>query len=131
MNTPSWQLLAWATVIRNVNDFEPLLRDLEYLGSTVQTSDDGSGLASGHTVWATRPGKDRVGLAWEWAEVRPGVPTICDSMNVLSNLVVLGADGAALTGSKRMLYLNNVLHELDWQRTIRRPVQRRQDLLAA
>ncbi|RZA13928.1 MAG: hypothetical protein EOP02_27460 [Proteobacteria bacterium] len=41
-----------------------------------------------------------------------------DPMSILCNVALIDDDGHALARSRRMLQLNNVVHQLDWRSAI-------------
>ena len=116
----AWQLMACETVIKTVNEFELATHELRQVGSSVRVHDARSGLRSGQEVWATEHGDAAIQIAWEWTEIQPDVLALFDPMNILCNVALIDADGHALARSRRMLHLNNVVHQLNWRRQLGR-----------
>jgi hypothetical protein len=124
MQMAAWQLIACETVVKTVNEFEMVAHDLRQVGSTVRVDNARSGLRSGQEVWATQHG-DPIQIAWEWTEIQPDVVALFDPMNILCNVALVDPDGHALARSRLMLYLNNVVHQLNWRPSLarRRPIR--------
>lgn len=114
MQMAAWQLMACETVVKTVNEFELATHELKHVGSTVRVSDARSGLRCGQEVWATDAAMP-IRIAWEWTEIQPDVLALFDPMNILCNVALIDGTGHALGRSRRMLHLNNVIHQLDWR----------------
>lgn len=114
MQLAAWQLMACETVVKTVNEFQLVTPGLRQVGSSVRVDNARSGLRSGQEVWATTNGEP-IQIAWEWTEIQPDVVALFDPMNILCNVALIDRDGHALARSRRMLHLNNVVHQLDWR----------------
>ena len=66
-------------------------------------------------MWACDTPQGPVGLAWDWFALRARVPVMADPMGIVSNIVFVGADGAPLPESGRIVELNNIVASLSWQ----------------
>ena len=115
MQMAAWQLMACETVVKTVNEFELVTHELRQVGSTVRVDNARSGLRCGQEVWATQDDGEPIQIAWEWTEIQPNVVALFDPMNILCNVALIDGDGHALARSRRMLHLNNVVHQLDWR----------------
>lgn len=115
MQMAAWQLMACETVVKTVNEFEMVAHELRQIGSTVRVDNARSGLRSGEEIWATQEGSEPVQIAWEWTEIQPQVVALFDPMNILCNVALIDGQGHALARSRRMLHLNNLVHQLDWR----------------
>ena len=115
MQMAAWQLMACETVIKTVNEFEMVTHALRQVGSSVRVDDARSGLRSGQEVWATGSHEEPIQIAWEWTEIHPDVVALFDPMNILCNVALIDGQGHALARSRRMLYLNNIVHRLGWR----------------
>ena len=115
MQIAAWQLMACETVVKTVNEFELATHELRQVGRSVRVHDARSGLRSGQEVWATEEGTAPIQIAWEWTEIQPQVVALFDPMNILCNVALIDGSGRALARSRRMLHLNNVIHQLDWR----------------
>ncbi len=117
MRMAAWQLTACEMVVKTVNEFELLTHDLRPVGSSVRVNDGRAGLRSGQQVWATVEAEP-IQIAWEWTEIQPDVLALFDPMNIHCNVALVDGQGQALARSRRMLHLNNVVHQLDWRATL-------------
>jgi len=115
MQMAAWQLMACETVVKTVNEFEMVTHELRQIGSSVRVDDARTGLLSGQEVWATDADGEPIQIAWEWTEIQPDVIALFDPMNILCNVALIDGHGHALARSRRMLHLNNVVHQLDWR----------------
>ena len=115
MQMAAWQLMACETVVKTVNEFELVTHELRPVGSSVRVDNARSGLRCGQEVWATQDEGEAIQIAWEWTEIQPNVVALFDPMNILCNVALIDGDGHALARSRRMLHLNNVVHQLDWR----------------
>ena len=126
MKMEAWQLIACETVVKTVNEFELATHDLRQVGSSIRVDNSRCGLRCGQEVWAT-PDDRLIRIAWEWTEIRPNVVALFDPMNILCNVALIDGDGHQLGCSRRMLHLNNVVHQLDWRSALS---QRRASLMS-
>jgi hypothetical protein len=115
MQMAAWQLMACDTVVKTVNEFEKVTHDLRQVGSSIRVHDTRSGLRSGQEVWAALADGEAIQIAWEWTEIQPEVVALFDPMNILCNVALIDGSGHELARSRRMLHLNNVVHQLDWR----------------
>lgn len=126
MQMAAWQLMACETVVKTVNEFELATHELRQVGSSVRVHDARSGLRSGQEVWATMDDSRPIHIAWEWTEIQPEVVALFDPMNILCNVALVDGEGQTLARSRRMLHLNNVIHQLGWRDALRhQPAMRR------
>ena len=117
MTIPAWQLIAWKPVLATLPEFRRALAQMRPLaeppaGRSVETA---TAARQGQALWAASHRGEPLGLAWDWAEVRDDVVALCDPMKVLSNVHLVGDDGAPLGEAERIVHLNSAVHELDWQ----------------
>jgi len=118
MQMAAWQLMACETVVKTVNEFEKVTHDLRQIGSSVRVHDARSGLRSGQEVWAALADGEAIQIAWEWTEIQRDVVALFDPMNILCNVALIDGQGHELARSRRMLHLNNVVHQLDWREAL-------------
>jgi hypothetical protein len=124
MQMTAWQLMTCETVVKTVNEFELVTNELRQVGSSVQVDNARSGLRCGQEVWATEEGGEPIQIAWEWTEIQPDVVALFDPMNILCNVALIDGEGHALARSRRMLHLNNVVHQLDWRPALGQRINR-------
>jgi hypothetical protein len=115
MQIAAWQLVACETVVKTVNEFERMTPELRQVGSSMHVYDARRGLRSGQEVWAALADGEAIQIAWEWTEIQPDVVALFDPMNILCNVALIDGCGHELARSRRMLHLNNVVHQLDWR----------------
>lgn len=120
MQMAAWQLMACETVVKTLNEFERATHELRQVGHSVRVHDARSGLRSGQEVWATVEHGKSIQIAWEWTEIQPDVVALFDPMNILCNVALIDQQGNTLGRSRRMLHLNNLIHQLDWRNALGR-----------
>jgi len=125
MQMAAWQLMACETVVKTVNEFKLATHELRQIGSVYRVDSTRDGLRCGQEVWATDD-DEPIRIAWEWTEIQPDVVALFDPMNILSNVALIDGCGRTLGCSRRMLHLNNVVHQLDWRAALARRSQVRQ-----
>lgn len=118
MGVEVWMLKSWPLVF-----FAPPLDGGEWPrmshAHTRARRDESRGMLwCGDTVWVGVVANDRIGVGWEWAEVRPGVVLLADPNQIVTNLRFLtpGVDHAER--SQTVVTLNALLHSVDWQRAV-------------
>jgi hypothetical protein len=117
MNIPAWQVRTWDTVLLTPRTLRTSLPRMRHLGTTVlPASSESLGLRHGQVIWGAQFGPRQVGLAWDWSEVADGVVAMSDPMTIVSNIGLLNGQGELLEESARIVCLNDVVHQLDWQR---------------
>ncbi|RYE81523.1 MAG: hypothetical protein EOO80_00825 [Oxalobacteraceae bacterium] len=119
MQMAAWQLMACETVVKTVNEFEMATHELRQVGSSFRVDGARNGLRCGQEVWATEA-CESIQIAWEWTEIQPDVVALFDPMNILCNVALIDGAGRELGCSRRMLHLNNLVHQLDWRSALAR-----------
>lgn len=114
MNIPVWQILTWEPVALTVDTLQRMSRRLRHLATSPQLPSPGAGLRQGQVLWGAKLGGRRIGVAWDWAEMREGVVVLSDPMSIISNVRLLDAHGQAVPAHEGVLHLNSVVHGLDW-----------------
>jgi hypothetical protein len=118
MSIPAWQVITWQSVNTDVDEWRNTVTKLRHLGTSVHV-DPGGALMYGQVLWGTESDDDqRVGMAWDWCEVRKNVVALVDPMTIITNLS-LNDGGVCLSDAQRLLYLNDAIHDLPWQDAIR------------
>jgi hypothetical protein len=115
MAIPSWHIVTWPKVLTGVHDWHSMAQRFRHLGTSVEDDDEVPGLHRGHAVWGVDEGGRRIGVAWEWREVRANVVAMGDPMVVLANVELHDGAGLCLTDGQRLLALHGLIHELPWQ----------------
>ncbi len=81
---------------------------------------DGPGACGrGHSLWMAELDGSRIGLAWDWVEVRPGVPALADPNAIFSNIHFVCEDGRPMDTLVATIQANRIVHALPWQDPIR------------
>ena len=119
MAIPSWHIVTWPTVVAQVDDWRSWADRFRHLGTSVEDDDEQPGLQRGQAVWGLSVGGRRIGLAWEWSEVRANVVAMHDPMVVLANVELHDGAGRCLHDGQRLLALHELIHELPWQDEVR------------
>lgn len=125
MAIPSWHVMTWPKVIAEADDWRNCAERFRHLGTSVEDDDEVPGLHRGHAVWGLDLGGRRVGVAWEWREVRAHVVAMDDPMVVLANVELHDSAGRCLQDGQRLLALHELIHELPWQDEVSRACHRR------
>jgi hypothetical protein len=128
---PASQVAAWDPVFATVDDFERWVGRMRHLGTSQHMLDDPRRTRYGSSLWGAEVDGHAVGIAWDWAQVRGTVVALADPMAIASNVRLVDADGARLDDDRRLRYLNNAVHALNWQRRIPMRGAERGELLAA
>lgn len=115
MVIPSWHVVTWPKVVAEVDDWRTWAEKFRHLGTSVEPDDDVPGLHRGQAVWGLDLGGRRVGVAWEWREVRANVVAMDDPMVVLANVELHDGAGRCLHDGQRLLALHELIHDLPWQ----------------
>ncbi len=89
-----------------------------HVSSQIRDMGDTNGLRSGDTVWAAQVGVRHIGMAWEWAEVRPGLVMLADPNAIITNLQLIDSLGAAVLGLSKTVAINRLVHALPWQTAV-------------
>ena len=126
----SWPTVQWYLPLEA--DRFPAFR---HLGTQVRESTLPGGKRQGETVWMGMLDGEPAGLAWEWAEERPGVVLLADPNSILSNIrFVSPTDGNQPTAQSPLavvVALNRIAHQLPWQEAVCRVLQEQPALPAA
>ena len=105
---------SWAPCLVTVDEMEQLLGSMHHLGS-ILTTESAEAPREGRSVWVGSCGGNPIGLSWRWGEVRRNVLALADPMAIESNVRFAGRHGNTLSDGERTLYLNALVHGLDWQ----------------
>jgi hypothetical protein len=78
----------------------------------------------GTTIWVSEIDGNKVGLAWDWDEVLPGVIALVDANAIISNLRFLRDHDHYEAPLRTVVSLARLVHALPWQRTVVRTLRR-------
>jgi hypothetical protein len=131
MSIQPWQVVTWPLVLVSEKRFNALQRSMQALGVS-HYPDAEAHLSYGQVLWGAGADDDeqRIGIAWDWAEVKAGVPAMIDPMTLATNAVLVGNDGHRLDDGQQLLKLHAAINRLNWQEVVRRRLVRPQKLPA-
>ena len=116
--TASWSLRAWPTVLWQATSVSDL--QFVHLGTRVLSAGTGGQQSLGQTLWGRRADDVEAGVAWDWVQLMPGVVAMVDPMSVVTNIRLLSLEGEVLTAWEAARHLNDVVHNLPWQKEVDR-----------
>jgi hypothetical protein len=119
--TPAWTVYAWPPVLWQAG-CRPQLQFV-HQGTRVLRSPDGESFTAGQTLWAGPSQCGEAGVAWDWIQIAPGLVAIADPLALVTNVRLLGADGAVLTAHQAAPFLNEIVRSLPWQDEVQRALQ--------
>ncbi|MBK9361570.1 MAG: hypothetical protein IPM99_10760 [Rubrivivax sp.] len=109
-----WSLRAWPPLLWQAAGGAPA--EFHHLSTRVTANHGGlHSRVAGQTIWAGTVDGGEAGMAWDWVEVAHGVVAMADPMSVITNLRIVGDEGAVLTAVEAALFLNGIVHALPWQ----------------
>ena len=76
---------------------------------------DSTGCAKGIAYWTSELKGCAVFIAFDWLEVRSGVPILTDPNAVLTNLMFVDDDGQHASELVNVAQLTLLLHSMNWQ----------------
>jgi hypothetical protein len=77
------------------------------------------GSSTGTTLWGVSDGGVKAGIAWDWAEIRPGVVVLLDPMALLANIRITDDSEDKYELDGRVATLNRAVRRLPWHREVR------------
>ncbi len=120
---PSWSLRAWPPLCWELTRKERL--PLQHLSTQVTSRGERGAACTGQTIWAGHADNGDAGMAWDWVQIAEGVVAMADPMSVVTNLRLVGPEGAVLTAFESALHLNEIVHQLPWQDAVERALHQR------
>jgi hypothetical protein len=108
-----WSLRAWPTLLWQAG--EPSRVTFRHLGTRVMSGRQAPGTATGQTMWAGSGTDGEAGMAWDWVQLCRGVVAMADPMAVVTNVRLVGSEGAVLSLQESARFLNEIVHALPWQ----------------
>jgi len=114
MELPVWGVVSWQPVMITPERFHRMTGGMRQLGAS-ECKGAGACTRQGQVLWGGATERGLVGLAWDWIEMKDDVIVMLDPMTVLSNAVFVNEHDELLDERHRILYLNNVVHDIDWQ----------------
>lgn len=117
---PPWTLRAWPPLLWQVGREVP--SGLHHLSTQITHAGDPTSGTAGQTLWAATADTGTVGLAWDWVQLQGGVLAMADPMAVITNLRLVGDEGALLTPYASARFFCAMVHALPWQQTVEHAV---------
>jgi len=75
---------------------------------------------SGVTVWASEIGLQRAVITWRWIRSQ-NIVMLEDPLSISTNVRFMSDAGMPLSDSRRVLMLNEIVHDLPWQTLVNAP----------
>jgi hypothetical protein len=114
----AWMLQSLPIVEWRQGDRAQAWPELRHANTRVREGRGDRVLSFGDTVWLGEVDGQRVGMGWEWIEIRPGVLLLSDPNTICSNLSMLDDDSRPADELKSITMLNNLVHHLQWQGSV-------------
>ena len=127
MQIATWSVASW----QRVEYFMPPESSgrwprFEHSHTRVQGESANDQLRHGDTLWLGDIDGERVGLAWDWHELRRGVIVQSDTNGVLSNLLFLDQQRRLYVNPLvAIVSLNHLIRHLPWQKAVLDETQQR------
>lgn len=119
MTVHAWQVLTWPRAFFTPTQWRAYVARMGLLEASRIETDDSSNCGEGTVLWGLVEPERKVGMAWDWREVKRGVLALADPMRIISNVMLVDSDGKCLPQSARVLYLNNAIASLCWQPAVK------------
>lgn len=130
MDIPVWSVMSWEPVHTTTTELLSAARRMRPLTMHVLPKPDDGSLA-GQLLWGVKLEAGFVGVAWEFVEFQDDCFSMADPMTLLSNAEFADLDDAAPYAQARLLWLNNVVHDIRWNAVLRRHVRQPRGRTAA
>jgi hypothetical protein len=118
MRLLSWQVPSLQPVECYLPQQLERVAPLRHLGTAVQAEPLLDGRRTGDTAWGALLDGRLVAAAWDWVEVLPGVVSLADPDNVLTNLRFLDAGGCYEEPTRAVISINRLIHQTPWQTAV-------------
>ena len=117
----AWSLRAWPPLLWQAKRSAGL--QFQHVGTRVALPADAVCGIGGQTLWAGNSADGEAGVAWDWVQIARGVVAMADPMCVITNLRLVGDEGAVLTALESVRFLNEIVHALPWQNEVARALR--------
>jgi hypothetical protein len=118
MSVQPWMIKSWPIVEWYPPESMRRWPPLRHVWTQTAGGDDVHGRQAGQTVWVGSIGGQSVGLAWDWAEVRPGVVALSDPNAIVTNLRFMTAEDTYQERLPSLIMLNRMTHRLAWHEAV-------------
>jgi len=109
---------SWPTVLWYLPQEQAQFPVFRLVGFQLRDTFTADGKRFGETVWVTDGLGAPAGLAWEWAEERPGVLLLADPNTMVSNIRFVCPQGQQESALRALISMNRLAHHLNWQRAV-------------
>jgi hypothetical protein len=69
---------------------------------------------AGESLWSASLGQKRLGVAFRWSVMEPGILVLSDIAAIQTNALLMDSKGL-LSETMHTVHLNTALHQLNWQ----------------
>jgi len=118
VNIQAWMIKSWATLEWYLPPESEQLPAFYHVGTQIRDDGSDSGLRAGDAVWVAQHEQWYAGLAWEWAEVKPGIVMLTDPNSIITNLQFVDNERNPVPTLIRTVAVNRLVHALPWQRAV-------------
>ena len=116
----AWALCAWPPLLWQPERLAELPNYFRHMSTRVTLPGDSATRPAGQTFWSGNALDREAGMAWDWVQISRGVVALADPMAVVTNLRLVGAEGAVLSACEAARYLNEIVRALPWQDEVQR-----------
>ena len=120
--SPPWTVRAWPPLLWQADSTMDLR--LIHMHTRVVQSGLYDTPCCGQTLWARVSSDATAGVAWDWIQLHQGVVAMADPMGLVTNLMLLDAQGEPIPTLQAALHLNEIVHALPWQTEVERALAR-------
>ena len=118
-----WMISTLPRVQFGTLDANELAAGMTHGATQVSWRDDDPRLHRGSTIWLSSDEQTRpIALAWDWVEIRNGVVAMVDPMTIISNLECSDDTDMFSAEDYKLLSLNQIVYQLDWQSRVCRSI---------
>lgn len=115
MTIPAWTAIGASPVDWWMPIDESELLSFEHMGTQVLSMNDDTGCARGTAFWTTSVNSRSVFIAFDWIELRRGVPILTDPNGILTNLQFIASSGHPVSELDHVVDVTRLVHRMDWQ----------------
>jgi hypothetical protein len=120
MTFHAWQVLTWPRAFFTPTQWRAFVSRTRLLEASRIDADASQNCSEGIALWGLIEPERKVGMAWDWREVKRGVLALSDPMRIVSNVMLVDSEGKCMPQSARLLHLNNAIASLCWQPAVMR-----------
>ena len=114
MGLQPWSAVDERTIEWRVTQDESGMPGFAHCSTTVVRLGN-AGCANGVAYWATELKGKTLFIAFDWIEVRQGVPILTDPNAIVTNLRLVDQEGAPISELGHVAQITKMVHHLTWQ----------------